>query len=834
MGKQQDFNIDLKNNTNNSEEFNIDLGSNNSKEFNIDLGNTGPSKNKPTGESLYGFDKAFGEMGADLSYLEKAYDQGYLTPEAFGKTDPQSIKSWEPLNKAMESEAAIIKEFNGLAKEKAKGFTTQEQVNNYNAKITEILGTPVAQTDADGNPELDENNKPVMVMQGGSLRKAREGSFTEWNKIESNYRHDPRNIVADNYGVTYNEIDKSWTIQTGKQFTKEYQGLISLDDKDVRSNDALQAIGKNNNPAYDDLMSIDANRTKAMTQYNKSADQLSNSFTERGLSKLKSENADERHAAHAWINDVVNAIGDKDINVKRILIDGLKGIGPNTFKYQNEMWSGNAKMILNGYNKLDNATKKMLLENAIDNKYKIYDDQEYFPSSSDKTSAEFQNDLLVGKELNKWDAQLDENMERLAKQAFQIAKEKNNGGISKFFDNLVANKTNILSPSGKRSTLANVEEFVYDAAFTDEGRQRSFEDWFNLIANEKYTTTRKVTGTWGGFGWGDKKTVTTETALEQMQLDAGGAKNYSDFKKANERNMANARGASGSMVGTKSGISDKEEQLRKLYNTISKSYKAQYDKLNFDNIYTENAVFGGLGNNSSNSMTTIGLEGTIDFKSKALVNTGTAPTDPNLLSKQHNFSKVMGIMSGGGKWTNASENFAVVNDYTHNMSMNEFREASKTSGDKLDKFFAEGKDLDNLQMTYIKYTSLPGHSMYKFYNPSDKSTIYANIKDTKLKEVKEDNFTYSRTNWVQQVFNLDGKFPLTNRKDQKGNNIFKGTPELVNIGGVYNVRYSYYDDEGNEKTNNIQIGSMNAMSLETAQEGAREFLDNLQKDEIQP
>ena len=181
-----------------------------------------------------------------------------------------------------------------------------------------------------------------------------------------------------------------------------------------------------------------------------------------------------------------------------------------------------------------------------------------------------------------------------------------------------------------------------------------------------------------------------------------------------------------------------------------------------------------------------------------------------------------------------SENFAVVNDYTHNMSMNDFRAAAKTSGDKLDKFFAEGKDLDNLQMTYIKYTSLPGHSMYKFYNPSDKSTIYANIKDTKLKEVKEDNYTYSRTNWIQQVFNLDGEFPLTNRKDQEGNDIFKGTPKLVNIGGVYNVRYSYFDDEGTKKTNNIQIGSMNAMDVETAQERAREFLDDRQQELIQP
>ena len=76
--------------------------------------------------------------------------------------------------------------------------------------------------------------------------------------------------------------------------------------------------------------------------------------------------------------------------------------------------------------------------------------------------------------------------------------------------------------------------------------------------------------------------------------------------------------------------------------------------------------------------------------------------------------------------------------------------------------------------------------------------------------------------------------PLTNRKDQKGDNIFTKTPELVNIGGVYNVRYSYYDDEGSEKTNNIQIGSMQKINVETAQEMARDFLDNTQAKLIQP
>ena len=652
MGKQQDFKINLTNNNNNSkEEFKIDLGYDNSKDFKIVLDNPGPSKDKPTGESLYGFDKVFGE---NISYLEKAYDQGHLTPEAFGKTDAQSIKAWEPFNKAMESEAAIIKKLNGLIETKDKGFTNQQQVADFNKNITEIYGTEVAKTDADGNPVLDENNKPVMVMQGGTLEKARSGTFTEWSKIESNYRHNPQNIVADNYGVVYNEIDKSWNIQTGKQFRKEYQGVISLSDKDVRSNDALQAMGKINNPAYDALMSIDANRTKARDQYKTSATEIADNFTERALSKLKSEDPDERHTAHAWINDVVNAISSKDENMRRILIDQLKGIGPNTFKYQNAMWGGNAEMILEQFNKFDETTKTMLLENAKGNKYKIFEDQEYFPASSDKTSAEYQNDLLVGKELNKWDAQLDENMARIRTQALQLAKNLPNGGISKFFDGLKANEVGISDPSNLRGTLKTVENFVYGAAFTDEGRQVPYEDWFNKIANKGYSTTREVTGTFFGLGWGDSKTTTTETALEHMKLNTRkGARNYADFKK---QNTDEAR-PTYSGIGPGIALEDKDAKLKSLYNQIVKSYKYQYDKLNFDNIYTENAVYGGLGNNSSNSMTIIGLEGAIDFESKALINTGTAPTNPNLLSKQHNFSKVMGIMSGGGKWTNAIRKF---------------------------------------------------------------------------------------------------------------------------------------------------------------------------------
>jgi hypothetical protein len=39
---------------------------------------------------------------------------------------------------------------------------------------------------------------------------------------------------------------------------------------------------------------------------------------------------------------------------------------------------------------------------------------------------------------------------------------------------------------------------------------------------------------------------------------------------------------------------------------------------------------------------------------------------------------------------------------------------------------------------------------------------------------------------------------------------------------------------GDTKTNNIQIGSMSAMSVELAQERAAEFLDARQKELIQP
>jgi len=787
-----------------------------------------------TNGSIYGFSDV---LGANMNYVESAYDAGHFNAEAFGKTDAASVNALKPVMSALEKEKGILKRYKMLQDQAQKGFTKQSELDKFNASLNTILGKEIIELDEKtGEPVINKKTgKPNMVRAGGILQDARMDVMNKWGEIANDFSHDPTSLVKDKYAYGWDSFEKKGKILTGAEYEKNYQGLIIQEGKDKQSNDALQkAIDELNFPAYQDLMSIDKQMVKATNGYRNTASDVSSNFTQRALSLLKSEDADERHAAHEWITDVVNELGKNDQNMKVIFVDQLKGLG---FKAQTAMWSGNSKMIEKAFNKLDPLTKSTLVENAIENKYKVTEDNEYYPATADKSVADYQNALRVGKEFNKWSKELVDNEEDLYEKAFTRAKVS---AIDDVFSNQPGDNPDF-SIYDQIGIPEKVKIEAYKAAFDSRGRVKgNFDSWLKEMATRQFTNTTKLTGTWFGTGLGDKTTTETKSGLEWIgyNIDPQGLQTF----KESPGQSAGGQFVSEMLLGPKM---PRKEDLEKLYNKILTSQQAQYDEIKFNTEYTKSLVFGGLGNKSAATMTTIGLDGAIDPNSKSLINKSVPPKDETLLSKQNNFSKVMGIFEDNEGWIDGSQNnmanFAITNDINYAMNMSEFEKAGRNNSTKLDNFFSQ-KDgesssdykerMSNLQMSYLKYTSLPGYSMYKIYNPNTKKHIYATVNNKKLSEVKEDNYTYSRQNWIQETFNLDGVFELTNRKLPNGKNAFVGTPRLIHENRMYNLEYSYRDSKGNTQKSIVPFAPIGSMTVEEAQKRASEHLDILRSDMV--
>ena len=720
-----------------------------------------------------------------------------------------------------------------------KDFKTNQEFNKYKNSIENIIGKEQIKLDAKGKQVIDEETgEPEVIRTGGILQKSRQDVLNKWSEIQNDFSHDPKSLVKDKYGFGWDSFNKEGKIQTGAEYERDFQGVIIQEGKDQQSNDAFQKIFTDAKfLAWDDLMSTDAQMLKAKESYSNSSSQISNSFTKTALAMLKSKDPDERHAAHEWINDVVEQIKSNSFvgGVDMVKLAKLSG---KNFNEQTSNWSTNAKMIQTEFDQLDAATKNSLLENAFENNYKVTSDNEFFPATADKSVSDYQNEMKIGKELDKWSKELIDNEKDLYTKAFLRAKDTD--VIDRVFSSQPGDNPDF-SIYTQLGIPQYVKEKAYKAAFTSDGKVKgNFDSWINEMAKLNVSRTTKLTNTWGGLGFGDKTTTETKNALEWIgyNIDADGNQTFKESPGGDAKGQI----LSEMLGGPKA---PRTEDLKKLYNNIVSSQKAQYDELKFNQEYTKSLVFGGLGNQSAMSMTTIGLDGAIDQTTKSLVNKSVQPKDETLLSKQNNFSKVMGLFQENQDWAKSSQNnlssVAITNDINYAMNMSEFRDASENNPAKLENFFGQkegetNKDykdrMANMQMTYMKYTSLPGYSMYKIYNPNTKKQIYATINNNKLSEIKEDNYTYSRQNWIQETFNLDGEFDLTNRKLPNGKNAFVGTPKLIHQNRQYNLQYSYYDSRGVKQTSTIPFAPIGSMTVEEAQKRANLHLDKLRNDKV--
>jgi len=276
--------------------------------------------------------------------------------------------------------------------------------------------------------------------------------------------------------------------------------------------------------------------------------------------------------------------------------------------------------------------------------------------------------------------------------------------------------------------------------------------------------------------------------------------------------------------------------LKGVYNQITNSLKSQFDEIKLDQVYTSSLVMNGLGNKGAFSLTTIGLDGRIDPNTKKIVDKGVSPEDRidpetgekiNLLSKQFNFSKVVNSLSDiSGNWFSGEKAVPIVTDYyQNNFTQKDLNEAKNNNESVLENFYGKGKDHTRDQMTYAKYSPVKNHSVYKIYNPINKEAIWVTLPNSEIEKLEEDNYTYSRTNALQRIFNLDGEIPLSNFSLNNQKDAFTSTPRLINNNNQYAVEFKFYNKDGQEKTYTKDVGYIGEFNVQKAQVIANNLLE---------
>jgi hypothetical protein len=799
-------------------------------------------------------------LGDNASSLEKVYSEGKLTPEAFGQTDDLSKKEFAKLTKVLDAERDIAIEYKKLQDQAKPGykFSSQKEVDDYKANLVVIAGKLVPELDVKGNPKLDKDGTPLMTREGGTLLKARQNASEAWGKVAPSLIHKGSAIKGEYLGINPNNGD----IQTGTVFEQKTQAVYQEKSTDMQSSDAY-ADNQNGKlflgytPAFNYIEKTANQIAAAKKAMLVNTDAIAATFTTNSLSNLSSKNVEDQRVAYDWIMGVINYPTSDAINYDWFG-DGVAKVQSNLFvravrdqvkdlSYEEQLKYLSSpkikKIISDNWLKQPSSIKQDLLSNAFKNKNAITTNVENFPATADKSSQDFKDDLLISEEINEFAKEWDQDEKKIYENSKQYvsAKTKN-----KIFSEVRGNNPDTSIYSQLKAPAA-AETFAYDSAFTADGDVVPYDQWLKGMVTKKHTRRETLTGTWLGLGkylGTDKDETVTKSMANWLGWDYDENANLNWMKDGKGGQISDPKAASKFWYANSSILEEdiaKGSDLKKVYNNIVATSKRAYDQVQMDDIYTKNQVMGGLGNNSAFSALTIGLDAQIDPKTNALINTGTnpdlgTPETKYLLSKQHNFGKVFNILSHNNEWVHgASADVAITNTFPHNMSKSDYNESKEGNEENLENFFTS-ENMGRTQMTFMKYSSLAGHSVYKFTNPESdkdkKSVIYATIPNTKLAEIEEDNYTYSKSNFMQKTFMMDGIKQLENRKGADNKNIFLSTPEapgpqLTHSNGQYRLAFSYYDSKGNEQSISHPLGYLNSMGVVQAQRKANLILDDL-------
>ena len=806
-------------------------------------------------------------LGGNASPVEKLYSEGKFTPEAFGQTDAQSKEKFAGVTKLLDAESNIAKQYQILLDKNKPDYKwkSQKEIDDWNVSVDVIAGKLAPKLDIKGNPTYDKDGKPLMTRQGGTLLKARQNVSESWGKLAPSYIHDGDAIKPDYYGVNPDTGD----IQTGTVFEQKTQAVYQEKSADMQSNDAYavkkmdKVIGKTH--AYNYIEKTDKDIADAKKAMLENTNAIAKTFTANSLSNLSSKNAEDQRVAYDWVMSTINhpasdqreggskanwlvniPMGGGDGLIRRALLNQVKDLSyEEQLKYLSQPKI--KKIISNNWEKQSDAVKQDMVSNAFKNKDAITLNVENFPATADKSSQDYQDDLLINQNIIEFSKEWDADTKKIWKHAKQTISGKTK---HKIFSEVIGNNPSF-SIYDQLDAPAAAETFAFDSAFTADGDQVPYDQWLKKMVTKKHTRRETLTGTWLGLGkylGTDKDETVTKSMANWLGWDFDEDANLNWMKDGKGGQITDAEAAGKVLWANSYRLEDdiaKGSELKKVYDNIVATSKQAYDQVEMDAVYSRNQVWGGLGNNSAMSATTIGLNAQIDPITKSLINTGTnpdlgTPETEYLLSKQYNFGKVFDIFSQNNEWVSgASANMAITDTFPHNMDKSDYNESKKGNAPKLETFFT-GENMGRTQMTFMKYSSVPGHSVYKFTNPASdkqgKSTIYATIPNEKLAEIEEDNYTYSKTNFMQKTFMMDGIKQLQNRKGADNKNLFISTPEapgpqLSHANGQYRLEFSYYDSKGNEQFISSPVGYLNSMGVVQAQNKANAILDDLAKNE---
>ena len=418
---------------------------------------------------------------------------------------------------------------------------------------------------------------------------------------------------------------------------------------------------------------------------------------------------------------------------------------------------------------------------------------DYFPETTDKTRADFfddMDDIKVMQGHYKEFKEVDKNFRNNA-----LGSVKNNRqaivdglGLNKDFDPKLFN-------------------MAMDALVDKSGNILSFESWKKTLRSQNDPTGHGGMGNVSAYGSTFKQGQTNpkrRSALGQI---------WEENKTGDWDNFGQYFHGQHSQEGV-------QEDLVSIYSGLTKGYKKEFSKIKASQVYQSSLLKAGFGDLRNQTLVFKGIDLSVD-------------KDHNLLSttspKQANVNKLIGLMRNAeGQITD--KDITLFSNEDVNAGLNSLQKSDLTDHQKnnpnVAKDFFKG-DMKNVTMEFYRNTNVPGQAAYMFYNTATKKKMAMYVPTKSLMKdtgVGEDMYVNTARSPRDFVFQAKGykDMPVLKSKGKPAYESARLT--FDNDKNAYIGTMTYWNQDGNKQTFEHVIPMGHAITIKGATDNFNSFL----------
>lgn len=242
------------------------------------------------------------------------------------------------------------------------------------------------------------------------------------------------------------------------------------------------------------------------------------------------------------------------------------------------------------------------------------------------------------------------------------------------------------------------------------------------------------------------------------------------------------------------GYNEMNQKFKEVYYNITKGYKKELDKEKFEYKHKESLIKLGHGNQRREA---------IGYPSVNMKVNEMNQLEDWFGPKQNNLKQVWDVLrNSNGSFGSAGESYIFPYNSSEDkgnvdlIERNELKEFDAVKSNKvMMDFIKNSKDLSDVSMTFLKYSNVPGYSIYKFTDNASGKTVASLINNRKLgsQGVKEELYMSSFDTLEEENFKITGEKPLKSRMNPNNKVVVKDPVIRLDRSGRYILEAKWPD-----------------------------------------